>query len=237
MKKMKARIAVFSSLIAVTGALLVAGTARAQGAQLNPIPNDPRMDVIPVRTQAEITKDINNTNATKVLSEARRGRAEDRLQQLDRIINDRKRAVSDVDRQKKDAKQAKRGTEAVGLELKQKADQQAVNLLDKLKDLRNSEVDAATAETELADAQIGALLLEAELARKRTENDSLAVAGLGNLSLSSNQQVLGELEARLLKLQKQQAEAAQNVASKWKDIVSRRTELHEAQLKMGMPRA
>ncbi|HPI33359.1 MAG TPA: hypothetical protein PLR32_08605, partial [candidate division Zixibacteria bacterium] len=81
------------------------------------------------------------------------------------------------------------------------------------------------------------LQLEAELQRKRIEYDSLSTAGASPLSQTAAQQVLGEIEVKLLKLQQEQAGVTQKLASRQKDIVARRIKLHDAQVKLGMPRA
>ncbi|MCM2271169.1 MAG: hypothetical protein NDJ18_01255 [candidate division Zixibacteria bacterium] len=216
--------------------LVMADAAVAQQAAEPPMLTDPRMVVIPTRTAAEITTDMENVRATHSLAEIHRQQAEERLARIDATIDTRKAAIDEVNRRKDEAKRAQRRTEAIALDLEKKANEQAVDLLKKLKDLRKAEVEAAKTEAELADTQLKTLGLELELVRKRIEYDSLYVARVGDLALSTHQQVLRELEVRVLKSQKDQAEATQKVASKQKDIITRRTKLHEAQLKMGMPR-
>lgn len=216
--------------------LVIADVTVAQNAAEPPMLTDPRMVVIPTRTAEEITTDIQNVRATGSLAEVHRQQAEERLARLDSTINTRKLAIDDVNRRKDEAKRGQRQTEAIALDLERKANEQAVDLLKKLKDLRKAEVEAAKTEAGLADTQLKTLELEIELVRKRIEYDSLYVARAGGLALSTHQQVLRELEVRALKLQKDQAEATQKVASKQKDIITRRTKLHEAQLKMGLPR-
>ncbi len=197
---------------------------------------DPRMVVIPTRTFDEINNDADNAKASKSLAELRKQQAEERLRQVDITIDSRKKMLSDVDRRKNEAKKAKRASELIALDIEKKANQQAVDLLNKLKELRKTEAEESKAEAELADVEYQTLQLESELVRKRNEYDSMATAGAGDLTLTTAQQVLRELEVRVLKLQQQQAEATQKVASKQKDIISRRMKLHEAQLKLGMPR-
>ncbi len=197
---------------------------------------DPRMVVIPTRTFDEINNDADNAKASKSLAELRRQQAEERLRQVDGTIDSRKKMLSDVDRRKNEAKKAQRASELIALDIEKKANQQAVGLLNKLKELRKTEAEESKAEAELADVEFQTLQLESELVRKRNEYDSMATAGTGDLTLTTAQQVLRELEIRVLKLQQQQAEATQKVASKQKDIISRRMKLHEAQLKLGMPR-
>jgi len=62
------------------------------------------------------------------------------------------------------------------------------------------------------------------------------LSGAGDLTKITNQQVLKELEVRLLKLQKEQADLTQKLAAKQQELIKQRMKLHEAQIKLGMPR-
>ena len=197
----------------------------------------PRMVVIPWRSAAEIASEIDNAQADKTLAIARRVQAEGRRREIESAIETRKLSQKDVDRHNDDAKTGKRETEVVGLEIQSKAGQQAIDLLNRLKDIRGAEIDEAKAETELADAEIATLQMENQLLVKRTEYDSLSYSSANELTLATAQSVLGELEVRLLKLQQDQEGATQKLASKQRDIVDQRMKLHKAQLKLGMPRA
>jgi hypothetical protein len=197
----------------------------------------PRMVVIPWRSTAEIASDIENAQATRTLAVNRRVQAEGRLREIEMSIDTRKVSLKDVDRHTDDAKEGKRESEVAGLQFESKAKQQAIDLLNRLKELRKTEIDEAQAETELADMAIASLQMENELLIKRTDYDSLFTSGGTELTLTTARNVLGELETRLLKLQQDQAGATQRLASKQKDIVNRRIKLHESQAKLGIPRA
>jgi chromosome segregation ATPase len=228
--------ALFASTM-VAGTLMFIPPQISAQQQSQSILTDPRMVVIPTRTQDEVSNDIDNAKATQQLAEYRREQAEGRLKQVDETIDGRKKMMGEVDRRKDEAKKSKKQSELIALDIEKKANQQAIDLLNKLKDLRRTEVDEANADAELAKVEFSALELETELIRKRMEYDSLAASGAGDLTLSTTQQVLRELEIRVLKLQQQQAEATQKVASRQKEIIARRMKLHEAQLKLGVPRA
>ncbi len=234
--KWNAKVRVLATLLMVMGLLVLTVPAIDAQEQQQSMLTDPRMVVIPTRTVDEINNDMENARAGKQLADYRRTRAEYRLQQVDGTIESHKVTLGDIDRRKGEAKKAKKETEVMALEIEKKANRQAIDLLDKLKDLRKSEVEEAKTDAELTEIDLSALQLETELVRKRAEYDSLYMAGAGDLTLTTSQQVLRELEVRLLKLQQQRAEATQKLASKQKDIVSRRMKLHQAQLKLGMPR-
>ena len=225
-------LAAVMSFSLMAGALVAFAQAPGQS-----MLTDPRMVVIPSRQQAEISGDINNVEQTKQLALDRKVQAENRLREVEAAIDTRKAALQDVNRRKDDAKKAKRESEIIALQIEVKANQQALELLNKLKDLRKTDIETAQVAADQADLEMKSLQMEGELLRKRTEYDSLSIAGADNLTLTTAQQVLRELEVRLLKLQQEQASATQKLASKQKDVVTRRTKLHEAQLKLGMPRA
>jgi hypothetical protein len=200
------------------------------------IATDPRMVVIPWRTLAEIDSDIGNAQITKQLAMDRKARAEGRALEIEKSIANKDVASKDADRRKDEAKKAGRASEAIGLQSEVKANKQAVNLLKRLKDLRKAEIEEAEVEVDRTDLDIRVLEMEKELLNKRTEYNALVTSGGGDLTLNTAQQILGDLEVRLLQLQKERASATEKLASKQKDIVSRRMKLHDAQVKLGMPR-
>ena len=218
-------------------AVLLTATAVLGQAQPSTVLSDPRMVVIPSRGLSEIAADIDNSMAYKQHAVDRKSQADNRLTEIEGAIEARKVSNKDVDRHKSEAKKAKRESEVIALDIEKKVNQQAMDLLNRLKDLRKVEIEEAKLAIEMADAEIKALQLENELQHKRIEHDSLTAAMASALTLSTNQQVLRELELNLLKLQEEHASATQKLASKQKDVVSRRMKLHEAQIKMGMPRA
>ncbi len=198
---------------------------------------DPRMVVIPWRGASEIQSDLDNAAEAKLLAQDRRERAETRLREIANNLETRKQTLKDIDRRKDEAKKNKRESEEISLKIEEKANKQAVDLLNRLKDLRKAEVEEAKAEIERAEVDIEVLQMETELLSKRDEYDSLAATSTGDLTLTTAQQVLQNLEVRLLELQRKRADATQKLASKQKDIVTRRMKLHDAQAKLGMPRA
>lgn len=227
-KSLKSQTLLFAILLAVT-------SVYAQDRMWSVL-TDPRMVVIPVRSLDEVRNDIDNVQVAKQLAVYREAQAGNRLREIESAIETRKTALKVANLHKDDAKKGKRDSEVIGLEIESKANQQAIDLLKRLEDLRKTEIKEAQVEGELADIEISVLQMENELQHKRTEYDSLSTAGVSDLTQTTAHQVLRELEVRLLKLQQEQASATQKLASKQNDVVTRRIKLHEAQLKLGMPR-
>lgn len=226
------RIATRIFILSCFALLLLASVAFTQDAAPAGT-SDPRLAVIPNRTVAEIDNDIDNAQANLSLAKTRRDQMENRLKEINSTLEDYKRSEKDANNKLSNAKKAKRESEVIAANAEKRAFKQASDLLNKLKELRKTEVEATKAEAELSTAQINALQLERELVGKRSEYDSLKAANATTLALSTHQHMLTELETRLLKLQEEQANATKKLADRQKDMVTRRKSLHQAQVKLG----
>jgi len=226
----------FSSIGSQVLFLLIVLAATAGYAQTThwPAPADPLMVVIPVRSSHEIATDLENAQAAKQLALDRHTQAVGRLQQIAGAIESRETSIKDMDRREDDAKDTQRSSEEKSLQIQAHANKQAIDLLKRLRALREAEVEVAKAEEDHADITISVFQMEDELQSKRYELNWYSSGGGGNLTKNTESQVIGELEMSLLGLQKDLASATQEVASKQKDVVNRRMKLHEAQLKLGM---
>ena len=222
-------------LIALSAVIAACTTAYPQY-RMQSAATDPRMVVIPWRSAAEIDSDIESAQITKRLALDRKTRADVRAREIEMNIGIREDASKDADRRKRDAKKGGRASEVLALESEVRANKEAVDLLKRLNDLRKAETEEAQVDADRTDLDIRVLQMEKELLGKRTEYDSLLISGAGDLTLSSAQQVLRDIEVRLLQLQKERASATEQLASKQKDIVNRRMKLHDAKVKLGMPR-
>jgi hypothetical protein len=235
MKPTRALFVSFKSQALFFAVLLASISVYAQDRSTS-ILADPRMVVIPARSPDEIATDIDNAAAGKQIALNRKAQADNRLKEIENSIRDREMSRKDIEARMNDAKKGKRESELISLQIESKASQQAIDLLKRLKDLRRAEIEEAEVEAEHAESEIRALQLENELQDKRTEYNSQATNGAGDLALTTARQVLSELEVRLLKLQQEQAGATQKLASKQRDVINQRMKLHQAKLKLGIPR-
>ncbi len=221
--------------ILVLAVILAANSASAQYAQerAQTIPADPRMIVIPARSLQEISNDIDNATADKQLALNRNIQAVNRLNEIEFAIETRELSIRDINRRKDDAGNINRKAEEASLKMEAKANEEAIDLLKRLRDLRRAEVEVAKAEEEYADMTIRTFQMESELQSKRVDYNWLSLGNADGLTQNTAYQVLRGLEVNLLKLQQDLANTMQKVASKQKDVVNRRMKLHEAQLKFG----
>ena len=224
--------------ILVLAVILAVNSASAQYAQerAQTIPADPRMIVIPARSLQEISNDIDNATTDKQLALNRNIQAINRLNEIEFAIETRELSIRDINRRKEDAGNIDRKAEEASLKMEAKANEEAIDLLKRLRDLRRAEVEVAKAEEEYADMTIRTFQMESELQSKRIDYNWLSLDNADDLTQNTAHQVLRGLEINLLNLQRDLANAMQKVASKQKDVVGRRMKLHEAQLKLGMSR-
>jgi hypothetical protein len=233
---MKSRRKLIQSLSHLTLFTVVVFAATAGYAQ-NPYwqrQADPQMVVIPVRSMQEITSDLDNAIANKQLAMSRNTQAIDRLDEIARSIQDREASIEYIDHRKDDAKDNKRESEAASLKIESKANKQAIDLLERLRDLRKAEIEVAKVEEDHADLAIRAFQMEGDLQNKRSEYNWQAISNQSDLTHNTANQVISELEVSLLKLQKELASSMEKLASKQNDVVKQRMKLHKAQLKLGM---
>lgn len=198
------------------------------------LPADPYMVVVPVRSAQEIATDLENATVTRQLAIHRNMQAVERLKQIASAIESRESSIDDIKDRKDDAEDDNRRSEEKSLKIEEKANKKAIDLLKRLKSLREAEVDVAESEEDHADLMILVLQRESDLQQKRSEYNWPTIAGTGDLSRNTASQVLNELEVDFLELQKDLASATQNVASKQKKVVEQRMKLHEAQADLGL---
>ncbi len=217
-------------------AIILCGVSVYAQDRVQSILTDPRMVVIPERSQDQISTDIDNAKATRQLAQDRKTQADARLKEIESAIDTRKDELKATEKRKEDAKKGKRESELIALQSELKANKQAVDLLIRLKELRKAEIEEAKVCSDLSEVEIRLFEMEKELQGKRVEYTTQLLSGAGDLTKITNQQVLKELEVRLLKLQKEQADLTQKLAAKQQELIKQRMKLHEAQIKLGMPR-
>jgi len=195
--------------------------------------SDPSMVVIPVRSAQDIATDLENATTTRQLAIHRNMLAVERLRQIASAIDSRESSIDEIKDRKDDAEDDKRESDETSLKIEEKANKQAIDLLKRLKSLREAEVDVAESEEDHADMAILVLQRESDMQQKRSEYDWPLIVNTGDLARNTASQVLKELEVDLLELQKKLASATKKVASKQKKVVEQRMKLHEAQADLG----
>ena len=233
MKMKNTVILMIASAFVLLAIVLTANSVMAQDYQRS-LPADPQMVVVPVRSAQAIATDLANATASRQLALLHNMQAVERLKQIASAIDSRESSIDQIKNRKDDAGDDNRKSEEKSLKIEEKANEKAIDLLKRLKNLREAEVDVAKSEEDHADVAILVLQRESDLQEKRSEYNWPSIASTGDLARNTASEVLRELEVNLLELQKDLASATQNVASKQKKVVEQRMKLHEAQTKLGL---
>ncbi len=193
---------------------------------------DTFMVVIPTRSMVLIKDDLASAETGKRIAERSRDEARALLEWTKSRIDVRKKEIKSIDEGLKTAKKEKQAAQILSLTTQKKAAEQVVTLLIGQKELREAEVELSNAELEETEKANAAYQFELELATKRTERDTLAVTGGDALTLSTLNQVVYQLESKLLDAQQKLAASRQTMAAREKAMVDRRRVLFQSQSKL-----
>jgi hypothetical protein len=147
--------------------------------------------------------------------------------QVKAMVDVKKQEVSTLDAQRKLAEKSKQEGEVATYEAEKKDAERHKQFLEKRVSLHQAEKDAAKARKNLAESTQKALELELQLANRRADRDRTASTDAAASMRHEN--VLRDLERKVLEAQRVQAERERQVADKHQDIAKRRLELYQAQ--------
>jgi hypothetical protein len=147
--------------------------------------------------------------------------------QVKAMVDVKKQEVSTLDAQRKLAEKSKQEAEAASFEAEKKDAERHKQFLEKRVSLIQAEKDAAKARKNLAESTQKALELELQLANRRADRDRTASTDAAATMRHEN--VIRELERKVLEAQRVEAEREKQVADKYQDITKRRLELYQAQ--------
>ena len=147
--------------------------------------------------------------------------------QVKAMVNVKKQEVSTLDAQRKLAEKSKQEAEVASFEAEKKDAERHKQFLERRVSLHEAEKDAARARKNLAESTQKALELELQLANRRADRDRTASTDAAATMRHEN--VMRDLERKVLEAQRVQAEREKQVADKHQDIAKRRLELYQAQ--------
>jgi hypothetical protein len=145
------------------------------------------------------------------------------------MVEVKKQEVSTLDARRKLAEKSKQEVEKTSLEAEKKDAERFKAFLDKRVALHRAEKESARAEIARAEATQRALELELELSRRRGERPGITDPAA---ALHSDN-VVHELERKLLEARRTSADKTKEAADKQVDISKRRLELYQAQAAAG----
>jgi hypothetical protein len=147
--------------------------------------------------------------------------------QVKAMVEVKKQEASTLDAQRKLAEKSKQEGEVATFEAEKKDAERHKQFLEKRVSLHQAEKDAARARKNLAESTQKALELELQLANRRADRDRTAATDAAATMRHEN--VIRDLERKVLEAQRVQAERERQVADKHQDIAKRRLELYQAQ--------
>ena len=147
--------------------------------------------------------------------------------QVKAMVEVKKQEVSTLDAQRKLAEKSKQEAEVASFEAEKKDAERHKEFLEKRVSLHQAEKDAAKARKSFAESEQKALELELQLANRRADRDRTATTDPAATMRHEN--VIRELERKVLEAQRTEADRQKQVADKRQAIAKRRLELYQAQ--------
>jgi len=147
--------------------------------------------------------------------------------QVKAMVEVKKQEVSTLDAQRKLAEKSKQEAEVATYEAEKKDAERHKQFLEKRVSLHQAEKDAAKARKSHAEATQKALELELQLSNRRNDRDRTATTDAAATMRHEN--VIRELERKVLEAQRVEADREKQVADKHQAITKRRLELYQAQ--------
>ena len=184
------------------------------------------IDVIPVRSPDRIRTEIEAAKAASREADARITESSSQQSHTKAMVEVKKQELSTVNARIKLAEKQKLEADKITLEAEKKVSERQKQFLERRQALHGAELDRAKAGKKLASAQQKALELELQLSGRHADRAAISDP---TAALRSDQ-VIRELERKTLEAQRQQADAAKDVAARDEDIAKRRLDLYQAQM-------
>ena len=185
------------------------------------------VEILSPRPSDRIQRELEEARLDQREAEAEIADRQGLEEQVKAMVEVKKQEISTLDAQRKLAEKSKQEAEVASFEAEKKDAERHKQFLEKRVSLHQAEKDAARARKNLAESTQKALQLELQLANRRAERDRTAAADAAVALRHEN--VIRELERKVLEAQRVQAEREKQVADKHQDIAKRRLELYQAQ--------
>jgi hypothetical protein len=189
------------------------------------------VEILSPRSPDRLRRDIEEARTDQREAEAEYSQQEALEDQVKAMVEVKKQEVSTLDAQRKLAEKSKQEGEVATFEAEKKDAERHKQFLERRVSLHQAEKDAARARKNLAESTQKALELELQLANRRADRDRTATTDAAATMRHEN--VIRDLERKVLEAQRAEAEREKQVADKHQDIAKRRLELYQAQVTAG----
>jgi hypothetical protein len=189
------------------------------------------LEILTPRPAERIKQEIEQTKLDASEADAEIKRLQGVEDQVKAMVQVKKQEASTLDAQKKMAEKAKNEAEVASFEAEKKDAERHKQFLEKRVALHHAEKETAKARKDLAEATRKSLELELQLTNRRGERQ---LAGSSDAAVAlRHDNVIRELERKVLDAQRVQADREKQVAERHQDIARRRLELYQAQAAAG----
>jgi hypothetical protein len=185
------------------------------------------VEILTPRSPDRIRRAIEEAKMDQREAEAEYSEQQGLESQVKAMVEVKKQEASTLDAQRKLAEKSKQEAEVATFEAEKKDAERHKQFLEKRVSLHQAEKDAAKARKNLAESTQKALELELQLANRRADRDRTAATDAAATMRHEN--VIRDLERKVLEAQRVQAERERQAADKHQDIAKRRLELYQAQ--------
>ena len=187
---------------------------------------DAAMNLVPPRSQDRIEADLDLAKRNARLGDADKAAALDRKSRAEAETEVKKHEISTVEARMKLADKEKNEAKKASLASEKTVAEQDRQLLARLAELANAEVDVADRRAAFARAEQKALEAELALARQREARTRLTTPGPETTKLD---QVILELAGKVLEAQRDAADAEAGLVDKEKQLAERRIAVFKAE--------
>jgi multidrug efflux pump subunit AcrA (membrane-fusion protein) len=189
------------------------------------------VEILSPRSPDRLRRGIEEARTDQREAEAEYSQQEALEDQVKAMVEVKKQEVSTLDAQRKLAEKSKQEGEVATFEAEKKDAERHKQFLERRVSLHQAEKDAARARKNLAESTQKALELELQLANRRADRDRTATTDAAATMRHEN--VIRDLERKVLEAQRAEADREKQVADKHQDIAKRRLELYQAQVTAG----
>jgi hypothetical protein len=183
------------------------------------------VEILSPRSVDRIQREIEEAKVDQREADAEYSEQQGLESQVKAMVEVKKQEVSTLDAQRKLAEKSKQEAEVATFEAEKKDAERHKQFLEKRVSLHQAERDAAKARKNLAEARQKALEIELQLSNRRMDR----AAGSDAAASMRNENVVRDLERRVLEAQRVEADRERQLADKHQDIAKRRLELYQAQ--------
>ena len=201
-----------------------------EGEPLEPVATDTFLVLVPYRPMNEIRDELARVRDARRDAQAERERTQELESRVDAVMEVNKRRIELIKSREDFAKKEKREADRAQERMHRQQAELVQKMLERRKQLRETESETAKAEQEADEAREKALQSEMALAEKRQEYERAARGDTAQMRMLRRE--VSQLERRTLQDRADAASKERAYADRARKLAERRLSLHDAQEKL-----